>query len=242
LIGEAVAAQDIRLETQGKRRPAAFAGAIRWALAGGAGAATFGLVYGAVVGAAARAAGDPAGPLDYAVGGAIFGAVGGPAFGLAAMLLATAMGRTISRGKVIVAWGLLGALVFGALAAWGLTEPDEPRLRYVGWVVFGGASGLLFGMLSAVFFQPRRSFTMPESKPSDDIVRLATAGDPQEAHLWRQALEGEGIRCHVVGEYLGSFGVAPPGHPVPEVWVLRRDAERARQILDQVQHAGHRGQ
>lgn len=42
-----------------------------------------------------------------------------------------------------------------------------------------------------------------------------------------QALESEGNRCQVVGEYLGSFGVASPGHPVPEVWGLRQDAERA---------------
>src|SRR5207248_6947028 len=81
-----------------------------------------------------------------------------------------------------------------------------------------------------------RGFTMPEPNPNEEIVCLATAGDTPEAHLWRQALEGEGIRCHVVGEYLGSFGVAPPGHPVPELWVLRQDAERARQILDRLRH------
>jgi hypothetical protein len=153
-----VAAQDTRRETQGKRPSAALAravaGAIRWALVGATGAVTFGFVYGAVVGAAAHTAGDPAGPLDYAVGGAIFGAVGGPVFGLAALLLTKAMGRTISRGTALVAGGLLGTVVFGALAAWGLTEPDEPLRQYVGWAVFGGASGLLFGMLSAVFFRP----------------------------------------------------------------------------------------
>ena len=41
---------------------------------------------------------------------------------------------------------------------------------------------------------------------NDDIVHLATATNPPEAHLWRQALEGEGIRCHVVGEYLDGGG------------------------------------
>jgi hypothetical protein len=65
----------------------------------------------------------------------------------------------------------------------------------------------------------------------EEIVRLVTAGNPQEAHLWRQALEQEGIRCRVVGEYLGSFGVVPPGHPVPELWVHRDDAERAKTFL-----------
>ena len=58
-----------------------------------------------------------------------------------------------------------------------------------------------------------------------------TARSPQEAHLWRQALEDEGIRCRVVGEYLGSFGVVYPGQPVPELWVHKEDAERAQAIL-----------
>jgi hypothetical protein len=75
---------------------------------------------------------------------------------------------------------------------------------------------------------------MPELNPHDKIIRLATAGDPQEAHLWRQALEEAGIGCQVVGEFLGSFGVAPPGHPVPELWVRQADAERARQILTEL--------
>jgi hypothetical protein len=33
----------------------------------------------------------------------------------------------------------------------------------------------------------------------EEIVRLVTAGGPQEAHLWRQALEGEEIRRRVGG-------------------------------------------
>ena len=36
----------------------------------------------------------------------------------------------------------------------------------------------------------------------DDVVRLVTASNPQEAHLWQQALAEEGIRAEVVGEYL----------------------------------------
>jgi hypothetical protein len=66
----------------------------------------------------------------------------------------------------------------------------------------------------------------------EEIVRLVTASSPQEAHLWRQALEDEGVRCRVVGEYLGGFGVVPPGHPVPELWVHQEDAERAQAILE----------
>ena len=63
-------------------------------------------------------------------------------------------------------------------------------------------------------------------------MRLVTASSPQEAHLWRQALEDEGIRCRVVGECLGTFGVVYPGHPVPELWVHQEDAERAQAILE----------
>ena len=74
-------------------------------------------------------------------------------------------------------------------------------------------------------------------RPGQEIVRLVTASSPQEAHLWRQALEGEGVRCLVVGEYLGSFGVVYPGHPVPELWVHQEDAERARAVLERLQEA-----
>jgi len=65
----------------------------------------------------------------------------------------------------------------------------------------------------------------------DDIVRLATATNPQEAHLWRQALEDEGIRCHVVGDYLDAGVGDIPGLRA-EVWVHREDLERARTFLD----------
>jgi hypothetical protein len=38
----------------------------------------------------------------------------------------------------------------------------------------------------------------------DEFVRLVTASNPQDAHLWRQALEDKGILCRVVGEYLAG--------------------------------------
>jgi hypothetical protein len=50
--------------------------------------------------------------------------------------------------------------------------------------------------------------------------------------LWCQTLEEHGIRCRVVGESLGRFGIVPPGHPVPEVWVRQEDVERGRTILE----------
>jgi hypothetical protein len=71
----------------------------------------------------------------------------------------------------------------------------------------------------------------------EEIVRLVTGNSPQEAHLWRQSLEDLGIRCRVVGEYLGSFGVVYPGHPVPELGVHREDAKRAQAILEGLQEA-----
>jgi hypothetical protein len=76
---------------------------------------------------------------------------------------------------------------------------------------------------------------MPDPQ-GDEIVRLATASNPQEAHLWRQALEDKGIRCQVVGEYLGGFGIVPPGHPVPELWIHREHAERAQAALEELQN------
>jgi hypothetical protein len=63
------------------------------------------------------------------------------------------------------------------------------------------------------------------------IVQLATASNPQEAALWQQALEAEGIRCRVVGEALGSFGVVYPGSVQREIWVFESDVDRARTVL-----------
>jgi hypothetical protein len=64
------------------------------------------------------------------------------------------------------------------------------------------------------------------------VVRLAIALNPQEAAMWEQALDGEGIRCVVVGETLGSFGVAFPGSVQPEIWVFEHDADRGKAILE----------
>jgi hypothetical protein len=72
---------------------------------------------------------------------------------------------------------------------------------------------------------------MAEEKDNDDIVRVATAANAQEAHIWRQALEAEGIRCRVVGDFLqtGAFANLPAA--TAEVWVYQEDLERARAIL-----------
>jgi hypothetical protein len=64
----------------------------------------------------------------------------------------------------------------------------------------------------------------------DDIVRLATADTPVQAHIWQQALEDEGIKSHVVGDYLGSGLGDIPGLKA-ELWVHKADAQRALDIL-----------
>jgi putative signal transducing protein len=72
----------------------------------------------------------------------------------------------------------------------------------------------------------------------DDIIRVATARHPIEAHIWRQALETEGVRCQVVGDYLDSGEAA---NYTPELWVHRRDADLARAILQVYQQAAAQG-
>jgi hypothetical protein len=69
---------------------------------------------------------------------------------------------------------------------------------------------------------------------SDDIVRLVTAPNPFVAHAWQQALEEQGIRAQVVGDYLEA-GVGNMPGLTPEVWVHRDDVTRAQEILRQGQ-------
>jgi len=71
--------------------------------------------------------------------------------------------------------------------------------------------------------------------PNDprDVVRLVAVEDTQEAFAIKTALESEGIECQVVGDYLdaslGTLKVIPA-----EVWVHRRDLERAQQLLQEL--------
>jgi hypothetical protein len=69
----------------------------------------------------------------------------------------------------------------------------------------------------------------------EDIVRLTTTSNPAEAHLLAEALQEEGIRCRVVGEYLDA-GVGDIPGIRPEVWVHREDLERAEAVLAEHQH------
>jgi hypothetical protein len=70
----------------------------------------------------------------------------------------------------------------------------------------------------------------------DDIVRLAAANNPVEAHLLRQALEEEGIRARVVGDLLDVGTVADVPGIQPEVWVHREDLEKATAVLEAHRH------
>ena len=68
-----------------------------------------------------------------------------------------------------------------------------------------------------------------------EIARLAEAANPFQAHIWQQALQREGIRCQVLGDYLDAGIGDIPGMGA-EVWVDVADLARAEAILDQ-----HRG-
>jgi hypothetical protein len=68
------------------------------------------------------------------------------------------------------------------------------------------------------------------STDSDEIVRLVTAQNAVEAHIWEQALQAAGIPSQVVGDYLEASVGDVPGLNA-ELWVHRSDVERAREIL-----------
>lgn len=70
----------------------------------------------------------------------------------------------------------------------------------------------------------------------DDVVRLATALHPMQAHIWEQALNSEGIPCNVVGDYLEA-GLGEISGPSAEIWVHKDDLARAEEILRQGQAA-----
>jgi hypothetical protein len=71
---------------------------------------------------------------------------------------------------------------------------------------------------------------------SDDIVRLATAPNPAQAHIWEQALRQAGVRCKVVGDYLDAGLGDIPGLRA-EVWVHKDDVARGEEVLREMQQA-----
>jgi hypothetical protein len=73
------------------------------------------------------------------------------------------------------------------------------------------------------------------SEAQHDVVRLAAAANPFQAHIWQQALEQDGIRCQVLGDYLDAGLGDIPGFSA-EVWVETADLARAEAILRQHRH------
>jgi hypothetical protein len=74
------------------------------------------------------------------------------------------------------------------------------------------------------------------SEDPHELVRLAAAANPFQAHIWQQALEDEGIRCQVLGDYLDAGIGDIPGIRA-EVWVAVADLARAEAFLRQ--HRDH---
>lgn len=68
------------------------------------------------------------------------------------------------------------------------------------------------------------------SEHQHDLVRLASAANPFQAHIWEQALRQDGVRCKVVGDYLDAGIGDIPGFAA-EVWVEAADIARAEAIL-----------
>jgi hypothetical protein len=71
---------------------------------------------------------------------------------------------------------------------------------------------------------------------SEDVVRLATARNPFEAHAWEQALKDEDIYCKVVGDYLDA-GIGDISGVLPEIWVRGDDLKRAEKVLERLQES-----
>jgi hypothetical protein len=67
--------------------------------------------------------------------------------------------------------------------------------------------------------------------PTDDVVRLTTAPNAADAHIWEQALKNAGIDCRVVGDFLDA-GVGDIPGMLPEIWVHHADLARAQAVLE----------
>jgi hypothetical protein len=81
---------------------------------------------------------------------------------------------------------------------------------------------------------------MSDQHPKD-IVRLATARNPFEAHTWEQALKDEDIYCKVVGDFLDA-GLGDISGVLPEIWVCGDDLHHAEKVLERLQDSLTRSQ
>jgi hypothetical protein len=73
------------------------------------------------------------------------------------------------------------------------------------------------------------------SENQNAIVRLAAAANPFQAHIWQHALQQEGIRCQVLGDYLDADIGDIPGIRA-DVWVEAAEFALAEAILHQHQN------
>ena len=69
-----------------------------------------------------------------------------------------------------------------------------------------------------------------------NIVCVAHADTAVEAHIWQNALEEEGIKAKVVGDFLDAGLGNIPGMKA-EVWVHEDDLQKATQIIEQIKQA-----
>lgn len=70
---------------------------------------------------------------------------------------------------------------------------------------------------------------------SHEMVRLAAASNSFQAHIWRDALRQEGIRCEVLGDNLEA-GIGDISGISVEVWVEPSQLNRAEAILRHHHH------
>jgi hypothetical protein len=63
-----------------------------------------------------------------------------------------------------------------------------------------------------------------------EMVRLTTAANSFQAHLWQESLQEAGIRCQVLGDFLEAGIGDIPGLSV-EVWVDPNQLNQAEAIL-----------
>jgi hypothetical protein len=76
-----------------------------------------------------------------------------------------------------------------------------------------------------------------KNESQEEIVCVAHATTPTQAHIWQNALEQEGISCEVVGDYLEA-GMGGLQSMRAEIWVHRKDLEKAQAILEVEQTPG----
>jgi ubiquinone/menaquinone biosynthesis C-methylase UbiE len=84
------------------------------------------------------------------------------------------------------------------------------------------------------FFAEMRGGRMREDN-GHELVRLATAANPFQAHILGQALQEEGVHCQVVGDYLDA-GIGDIPGMTAEVWVEAGDVARAVAVMRQHEH------